>query len=380
MAETEAQEHDATLLSVLENTDLKWIFVGGKGGVDVPGALAAQSALSQLRHIGPNIAGKTTTSCSLAVQLAAVRRNVLVISTDPAHNLSDAFSQKFTKHPALVEGFTNLYAMEIDPTPEEGDTDGLGGESGSFLGELAGAIPGIDEAMSFAEVMRQVQSMDYSCIVFDTAPTGHTLRLLQFPTTLQKGLQKLMSLKGAFGGIMSQVAGLMGMGNASEVQDQLLGKLETLKSVIEEVNIQFKDPNLTTFICVCIPEFLSLYETERLVQELAKFEIDSSNIVINQVIFPEEIGSSRLLRARVRMQQKYLEQYYDLYEDFHIVKLPLLEEEVRGTEAIKEFSNFLLTPYVPEARPEITDRVEQLQEQVEQLQQKCQQLQAQLDK
>ncbi len=71
--------------------------------------------------------------------------------------------------------------------------------------------------------------MDYSCIVFDTAPTGHTLRLLQFPTTLQKGLQKLMSLKGAFGGIMSQVAGLMGMGNASEVQDQLLGKLETLK-------------------------------------------------------------------------------------------------------------------------------------------------------
>ena len=68
-----------------------------------------------------------------------------------------------------------------------------------------------------------------------------------------------------------------------------------MQEVIEEVNVQFKDPELTTFICVCIPEFLSLYETERLVQELARFEIDTNNIVINQVIFPQVSCSPRLM-------------------------------------------------------------------------------------
>ncbi|KAL3163190.1 ATPase get3a [Trebouxia sp. C0010 RCD-2024] len=216
--------------------------------------------------------------------------------------------------------------------------------------------------------------MDYSCIVFDTAPTGHTLRLLQFPTTLQKGLSKLMSLKGMFGGMLTQLGSLFGAGGGENMQDQLLGKLEQLKEVIEEVNTQFKDPELTTFVCVCIPEFLSLYETERLVQELVRFEIDTNNIVINQ-----EVGSSRLLRARVKMQEKYLKQYYELYEDFHIVKLPLLEQEVRGTEALQEFSNFLMQPHLPEERPEFSDQVTQLQDQVRQLTQKCQHLQQQLD-
>ena len=127
----------------------------------------------------------------------------------------------------------------------------------------------------------------------------------------------------------------------------LVPLLSTLSAFcgLDQVNEQFKEPDLTTFVCVCIPEFLSLYETERLVQELAKFEIDVHNIVINQVIFPDDAEESRLLKARVKLQQKYLEQYDDLYADFHITKLPLMEDEVRGSDKLLEFSQFLKTPY-----------------------------------
>ena len=138
------------------------------------------------------------------------------------------------------------------------------------------------------------------------------------------------------------------LGAPADMQDALIGKLDELKSVVDEVNTQFRNPLLTTFVCVCIPEFLSLYETERLVQELAKFEIDCRNVVVNQVISPSEVGSSRLLAARVRMQAGYLAQFDELYEDFHLVRMPLLDEEVRGVEALRAFSRLLVDPAAAE--------------------------------
>ncbi|GAB4861846.1 ATPase get3a [Ancistrocladus abbreviatus] len=325
---------EGTLQNILDQESLKWVFVGGKGGV-----------------------GKTTCSSILSILLARVRQSVLIISTDPAHNLSDAFQQRFTKAPTLVNGFTNLYAMEVDPTVENEDIPGADGTD-NFVSELANAIPGIDEAMSFAEMLKLVQSMDYSVIVFDTAPTGHTLRLLQFPSTLEKGLAKMMSLKNKFGGLLGQMTRLLGVEDEFG-EDALVGRLEGMKEIIEQVNKQFKDPDLTTFVCICIPEFLSLYETERLVQELTKFEIDTHNIIINQVIFDEEAVESKLLKARMRMQQKYIDQFYVLYDDFHITKLPLLPEEVCGVEALKAFSNYFLRPYEPAIARGAVEELEQ---------------------
>lgn len=126
--------------------------------------------------------------------------------------------------------------------------------------------------------------------------------------------------------------------------EDVLSRLEVMKGTIENVNKQFKDPNLTTFVCVCIPEFLSLFETERLVQELAKFEIDTHNVVVNQVLFPGQSQCPKCL-ARVRMQRKYLDQIKDLYEDFHVVTMPLLDEEVRGLDSLSYYGKYLMQPY-----------------------------------
>ncbi|KAG7392566.1 Golgi to ER traffic- protein [Phytophthora pseudosyringae] len=326
MADDLADVPEASLRNLMAQKSLQWIFVGGKGGV-----------------------GKTTTSCCLAIQLAAQREKVLIVSTDPAHNLSDAFGQKFTREPTPVNGFSNLAVMEIDPNVdlEEMNADGVQDNSGmaSFMKDLTNSIPGIDEAMSFAELMKQVQNMDYSVIVFDTAPTGHTLRLLSFPTALDKAFDKILSLKNQFSGMFSQVSALLG--GALPSQEMLLGKLEQTREVIQKVNAQFKDPERTTFVCVCIPEFLSLYETERLVQELTKYEIDVHNVVVNQVLYPEEGSTCKSCIARQKMQQKYIDQIYDLYEDFHVVEMPLLTEEVRGVPSLKAFSENLLAPYEP---------------------------------
>jgi len=321
---TESELLPPTLQNVIDQTTLKWIFCGGKGGV-----------------------GKTTTSCSLAIQLAKVRPSVLLISTDPAHNLSDAFGQKFSKDATLVNGFANLYAMEIDPTSaiqemvEQSDSNGM---MGSMMQDLAFAIPGVDEAMSFAEIMKHVKSMEFSVIVFDTAPTGHTLRFLSFPTVLEKALGKLSSLGSRFGPMISQMSSMMG--GDTGTQEDMFAKLDAMRAVITEVNTQFKDPEKTTFVCVCISEFLSLYETERLVQELTTYEIDTHNIVVNQAC----IVASKCEHCSVRhnMQQKYLAEAHELYDEFfHIVQLPLLTEEVRGPERLEGFSKMLVKPYEP---------------------------------
>jgi arsenite/tail-anchored protein-transporting ATPase len=221
---------DSSLKELVDNETMKWVFVGGKGGV-----------------------GKTTTSCCLGVQLAKKRKSVLIVSTDPAHNLSDAFGQKFSRTPTLVEGFDNLYCMEIDAAAAieeesalvdaaQAEQEGIEGPSeaastnkaiSSFMKEMGNSIPGIDEAMSFMELLKHMKRMEFDVTVFDTAPTGHTLRLLALPGTLDRALQKVIGLRDRFGGMLSAVQGMFGgPGGAAAGMppvDQMFAKVDEIR-------------------------------------------------------------------------------------------------------------------------------------------------------
>eukprot|EP00917_Polyrhabdina_sp_WS-2016_P016220 GHVP01035169.1.p1 GENE.GHVP01035169.1~~GHVP01035169.1.p1 ORF type:complete len:207 (-),score=36.39 GHVP01035169.1:151-771(-) len=196
-SDTEIKE--CNLRELLDTKTLRWIFVGGKGGV-----------------------GKTTTACSIACKLAEIRESVLIISTDPAHNISDAFGQKFYGTPSAVKGFTNLHAMEIDTNIESSfqfafDTDS---SISKIIPEFLTSVPGIDEAVGFAEMMNSVQRMNYSTIVFDTAPTGHTLRLLGFPDLIEKAFTKFAGLRSTMAGAFQMFEKLAQIDSTEDVGEK----------------------------------------------------------------------------------------------------------------------------------------------------------------
>lgn len=349
---------DGSLHALFEERNAEFVFVGGKGGV-----------------------GKTTCSSALAVQFAQKRQGkVLLISTDPAHNLSDAFMQQFSGEPQAVKGVENLYAMEIDPSfvlekEVENTTEGLGDEMILEFRQWVSSVPGIDEAMALSAVLKHVESGEYEMIVFDTAPTGHTLRLLQLPQVLKLGLEKLNSWKAKLSGVLSSVTSLLyEPSKQHEGMQKINEKLQKYQDAVTRISEIFRDKKRTQFVCVCIAEHLSVYETRRLVSELETASIRCKYILVNQLVpqalanvTPDTGGASAVARAltqcgvtgnvcnavteavelcaaRARIQQKYLGELNDALRDTHTtVRLPLLPAEVRGPGNLLAFSERFLT-------------------------------------
>lgn len=361
--------------SLLNDPNLRFVFVGGKGGV-----------------------GKTTSSSALATQLSKQRR-VLLVSTDPAHSLSDAFRMGFSAEPTRVafpddeasEG--SLHVMEIDPSETmKGELGNwatlateLSGTNDSLLEKVQGlqdwlsGIPGIDEATALSQSVKHIESGLYDIIVFDTAPTGHTLKLLQLPAILDMGLQKLEGWQSTIWGYWEVLKSTAQQkeDKVNAAKAEIAEKLKEYKRGIQKVNRMLTDCERTKFVVVCISEYLSVSESKRLLTELGKCRVSCSHVIVNQLVgegsflegdemaaldacfqgltdLPPALRrkvqqACKLTSSRRGIQKKYLQDLKACEEvkkvnnglDAVIVEVPLLPTEVTGPPAILNFSRLL---------------------------------------
>ena len=315
------------------------IMFGGKGGV-----------------------GKTSCAASSAIWAAEHGRNTLIISTDPAHSLGDSFGMEFPPgEPTPVEGIENLTALEINPKANISEFQGLSnmnpveemgipgmGEMGMFseLQEFSSmSPPGIDEALAFAKVLEFIETdHPYDLVIFDTAPTGHTLRFLSLPETLSGWIGKLMKLRLKIGNIFGNIKDFFKREGEDEEDEDQLEMLEKLNESIINARDDLKNPDKNTFVIVMIPEEMAVSETGRLLNELVKYDIPSTNIVVNQ-LYPDSEELCDFCQSRKKMQQRHLKRIKEIFGenmDKNIIEVPLFKEEIRKYSKLKEMSKYLI--------------------------------------
>lgn len=306
----------------------KYIMFGGKGGV-----------------------GKTTMSAVTGIFCAEQGLKTVIVSTDPAHSLRDSFEQEFGHEPTKVNGMDNLYVVEIDPQKameeyndklksQVDENPMLGGMLEEQL-EMASLSPGTDESAAFDVFLRYMDSNEFDVVVFDTAPTGHTLRFLGLPEIMDKYMTKMIKLKKQMSGFMKMMKKMMPFGGKGEDidYDKALEEMEAMKEKITRARNILPDPERTSFRLVVIPEEMSILESERAMRALEKYKIPIDAVIVNQVI-PEDVECD-FCRARRGLQQKRLETIKEKFGEKVIAHVPLLRTEAKGLDALKEISKVL---------------------------------------
>lgn len=301
----------------------KYIFFSGKGGV-----------------------GKTTLSAAKALDLSEQDNKVLVVSTDPAHSLSDSFGQDIKSEITKIR--ENLHAIEIDPKKamdeyqekmESSEMEGMDMLGGFGLDELnmASNSPGMNEFAAFDKFLQCMDEDKFDYIIFDTAPTGHTLKFLSLPDIMEGWVGKMLMIKSKFSQMSNMFKGFMPFGESEEKEQVDLTPLQDLKDKIEEAREIMTDQQRTEFNLVTIPEKMSIEETDRTIDKLKDNDMEVSTIIVNKII-PEQSGCD-FCKARRRMQIKNLEELRERFENYELVEIPLLKEEIVGINRLSELNN-----------------------------------------
>ena len=210
-----------------------------------------------------------------------------------------------------------------------------------FLGEqmdLASASPGADEAAAFEVFLSVMTSNEYDVVVFDTAPTGHTLRLLSFPEVMDSWVGKLMKAKAKLGTAANALKNIIPFMDGDD-DIQSTAELEETKKQIDAAKAVLSDPDRTTFKMVVIPEEMSIYESERAIEALEKYDITTDSIIVNQVM--PDICDCDFCHSRYMLQQKRLALIDQKFKDQVVAEVPLFKDEVKGQEKLLKLAEIL---------------------------------------
>jgi arsenite-transporting ATPase len=280
----------------------KYLFFTGKGGV-----------------------GKTSTACATAMTLADKGKIIMLVSTDPASNLQDVFNTELNNKGIQIKDVPNLVVANFDP--EVAASEHKESVVGPFRGKLPDAVvKNMEEQLSgsctveiaaFNEfsnfITDEKVQKDFDYIIFDTAPTGHTLRMLQLPSAWSNFISE--STHGA--SCLGQLSGLE-------------GKKEVYKNAVKTL----ADRNMTTLILVSRPENSPLKEAERASKELQDIGVDNQILVINGVL---QNHDDKLSTALYEKQQKALKEIPPYLKGLETYEIPLRPYNITGIENVRAF-------------------------------------------
>lgn len=321
----------------------KLLLVGGKGGV-----------------------GKTTVSASLAVAAAESGRRVLLVSTDPAHSLADALGRPIGDQPVTVA--PDLTVLEIDPDTEiDAYLDRVLAQMRRYAGpdqvnelqrhlRLSRQSPGAQEAALMERLAQLLhdEQQTYDLLVLDTAPTGHTLRLLSLPEIMAawtEGLLRHNKRSQHLGSVLSHltpgrsvdnVAGDPGAHSLEDLDDKGKELAQTLlrrQHLFRHTRRLLSDPERSAFLFVLTPERLPILETERAIQALLENDIPIAGAIVNRVLPPAL--DSEFWAARRERQLKHLE---DIDARLPVPRLlvTLEQDDIQGLDALSAFGRKLV--------------------------------------
>ncbi|ASJ16606.1 anion transporter [Thermococcus chitonophagus] len=324
--------------------------------------LLPQDGFRVIFVIGKGGVGKTTTSASLAVALAEAGHKTLIVSLDPAHNLGDVLMEKLSDKPREI--MENLYASELD-------MEGMIREYLEHLEknlknmyryltvinlekyfEVLRYSPGIEEYATL-EAIREILSEgdNWNVIVFDTPPTGLTLRVLALPRISLIWADKLIEIRKKILERRRAIAKIQGEQKfvvdgeeiklpTEEEEDGVMRELKAYRSEVEFVYKTITDPKKTSVIAVMNPELLPLYETKRAYESLKKFKVPFNLIVMNKVIQLEREVPE--IKVKIEAQKRVMEEVKREFRGVDIVEIPMFQEEPRGIEWLRKVGGMIV--------------------------------------